>query len=64
MTNATFKVGMAVVLVEGGDQLPGLVGQYRQPIASGTSGAIRFAAGILGHAWLVATMLIGVATVW
>ena len=55
---------MAVVLVEGGDQLPGLVGQYHKTATPGTSGATQLAAGVSGRVWLLATIFISLATVW
>lgn len=65
ITNATFKVGMAMVLVEGGEQLPGLVGQYNKTVTPGRSGAMQLAAaGFSGRPWLLATIVISVATVW
>lgn len=65
IANATFKVGMAVVLVEGGDQLSGLVGQYNKTVTPGRSGAMQLAAaGLSGHHfWLLAAIIVSVATV-
>ena len=46
---------MAVVLVEGGDELPALVGQYH-----GTSGATALAGGNEGRlSVLIATIVVG-----
>jgi len=56
---------MAMVLVEGGDQLPGLVGQYNKTVTPGRSGAMQLAAaGFSGRPWLLVTIAISVATLW
>ena len=56
---------MAMVLVEGGEQLPGLVGQYNKTVTPGRSGAMQLAAaGFSGRPWLLVTIAISVATLW
>lgn len=53
---------MAMVLVEGGDQLPALVGQYNETIDS--SGAMSLMAGYCCRSTVIATVMIGVMALW
>ena len=64
MTNAIFKVGMALVLVEGGDQLPALVGQYNKTAPPVRSGATHVGTGSCYYSWVLASLVIGMATIW
>lgn len=52
---------MAVVLVEGGDQLPALVGQYEQVV--GKSGGSSLIADYFGGLAVLVTVLVG-AMAW
>lgn len=55
---------MAMVLVEGGDQLPALVGQYNKTAPPIRSGAMHVATAFCGYPWFVAAIMIGLATIW
>lgn len=53
---------MAVVLVEGGDQLPALVGQYDQVVVR--SGGSRLIAYYPGGSAVLVTVLVGALSLW
>jgi hypothetical protein len=51
---------MAMVLVEGGDQLPSLVGQYNETTDSGTSGSTQLTAGHRSRSAILGAIVLGV----
>merc|ERR1712169_4662 len=55
-------VGMAVVLVEGGDQLPALVGQYDQVISR--NGGSRMMTDYAGGSAVLIAVLVGAISLW
>ncbi|EGX97253.1 Cupredoxin [Cordyceps militaris CM01] len=57
-----FEVGMAVVLVEGQDQLPALVGQYNKTAPPDRSGGNHVAAGPGSYLWLLVAIVAGIGT--
>ena len=55
---------MAVVLVEGGDQLPELVGEYNKTSPAGKSESIQLATGCSSFPWPLGIILSSVVTTW
>lgn len=53
---------MAVVLVEGQDQLPALVGQYNKTAPPDRSGGNHVAAGPGSYLWLLVAIVAGIGT--